>query len=68
MDQRKSPPDAVLIDVYGQLCIPSDQIATEADAKRRFMSALPGEFRSADADQVAKRLVTLRKNGKLPKT
>ncbi len=67
------PEDDLLVAAYRQLNSESlspataDRIAGNADLRTAFMGYLPEEYRSTNQEQVAARLVTLRKGGRLPR-
>ena len=61
------PPDQVLIETYSRARIFSDRLATESKSRERFFDLLPPANQDSDPDQIIGRILTLRKNGKLPR-
>jgi hypothetical protein len=61
--------DSILPDVYRRFNVPADAIATDPAAANRFATMvrerMPGQ--AVDTGVILKRLITLRKNGKLPR-
>lgn len=57
-------PDEVLVETYKKVGITADRIALEAESRDAFMARLPS---GCDPEDVAKRLVNLRRRGKLPR-
>ena len=60
------PPDVVLVETYTQVRLTADQIAVESESRRAFMERLPIEYSDADPEITTKRLLNLRRRGKLP--
>ncbi len=61
------PPDEILIVTYTQMAIPVDRILVDATLRAVFLAQLPAEYRTADPEVIAQRLVYLRKRGRLPR-
>lgn len=57
----------VLIQVYSEIRTTVDRIATSAELRERFRTLLPKEVEIANDDDLIKKLLNLRKSGKLPK-
>ena len=61
------PPDDVLVAAYVASAVTADRIATNQQHWIHYRAALPAEWRSADHQAVAARLISLRKQGRLPR-
>jgi hypothetical protein len=64
---RSFPSDEALIRVYRFVRIPSDRIMANSHARSLFMQALPPQYCQCDSNEIAGRLITLRKKNLLPR-
>jgi hypothetical protein len=61
------PNDQLITQVYLRLDIPSDTLVRSPTNLGTFVQLLPAEYRATDCEQLAHRIVTLRKKGMLPR-
>lgn len=59
------PSDDVLVAAYAVAPVTADQVAMDSAARLLFCSYLPPEYREGLEEPIAKRLLSLRKQGKL---
>lgn len=62
------PLDSAIALLYGELRIPVDQLLSKRELLSKFCQNLPIPLNELEPDTVAKRLLNLRKSGKLPRT
>lgn len=56
-----------LVTAYKILGVPVDRVAVSSELRTEFRKLLPEEFRGYPDDELIRRLLNLRKSGKLPR-